>query len=75
MKNLASILQVKLQDNFLARFDQNLARKLSCNFFLQETAKTSLQKPFIMNGQFPWNIIELSICILLSGDIRPKLRR
>ena len=26
----------KLQGNFLARFDQNLTRKLSYNFFLQE---------------------------------------
>ena len=29
IENFARILQEKLQDNFLARFDQNLSRKLA----------------------------------------------
>ena len=40
LKNLARTCKKKLQDNFLARYDLNLARKLSCNFFLQVLARS-----------------------------------
>ena len=33
IKNFARVLQEKLQDNFLARFDQNLARKINLQIF------------------------------------------
>ena len=53
-KNLAMILQEKLQDNFLARLWSNLARKLPYNFFLQDFCKIyiSCKKSFIFSARF-----------------------
>ena len=42
INNLARILQEKLQDNFLARFDRNIARKLSCKYIFQDSCKIFL---------------------------------